>query len=64
MGIKLNAAWHRLHPMPSTPTLDQRVRWHVAHAKVCGCRKVPATVLAELTRRGLPIPTRRPKASR
>ena len=63
MGTKLNAVWHRQHSMPSKPTLDQRVRWHLAHAKACGCRAVPGTVVAELKRRGLPIPPRRPKTS-
>jgi hypothetical protein len=63
MGTKLNATWHQQHPMPSKPTLDQRVRWHVAHAKVCACREVPATVVAELKRRGLPIPAHRKTSS-
>jgi hypothetical protein len=48
----LNAAWHTSHPMPARATLAQRVDWHVAHAKVCGCRPMPATVVAELKRRG------------
>jgi hypothetical protein len=48
----LNAAWHDSHPMPPRATLDQRVTWHVAHAKACGCRPMPGTVVAELKRRG------------
>ena len=52
----LNAAWHDAHPMPPRPTLDQRVTWHVAHAKACGCRTMPPTVVAELKRRGLKAP--------
>jgi hypothetical protein len=55
----LNAAWHDAHPMPKNATLDQRVSWHVAHAKACGCRAIPATVAAELKRRGAPPPARR-----
>jgi hypothetical protein len=46
----LNAAWHRTHPMPARPTLAQRVRWHLAHAKHCACRPIPGTVRAELRR--------------
>ncbi|MGH7696674.1 MAG: hypothetical protein ACRENH_16925 [Gemmatimonadaceae bacterium] len=38
--------------MPQRATLDQRVKWHVAHAKACGCRAIPKTVLLELKRRG------------
>lgn len=37
--MPVNAAWHRSHRMPRNATLAQRVRWHVAHAKACGCRK-------------------------
>lgn len=58
----MNAAWHKSHPMPKNPSLSDRVRWHVAHAKACGCREMPPTVLAELGRRRgptRPIPRRR-----
>jgi hypothetical protein len=47
----MNALWHRRHAMPKTPSLEQRLRWQVAHAKACGCRKMPPTVVAELRRR-------------
>lgn len=53
----MNARWHELHPMPKNPTLAQRVTWHVAHAKQCGCRPMPATVIAAL--KSKPRPTRR-----
>ncbi len=50
----LNAAWHKAHRMPMRSTLDQRVDWHLAHAKACGCRTtLPATIVAELKRRGI-----------
>ena len=52
----LNAAWHDAHPMPARATLAKRVDWHVAHAKACGCRPMPATVVAELKRRGATKP--------
>jgi len=45
--------------MPMGSTLDQRVKWHVAHAKACGCREIPPTVLKELRRRGTKAPKRR-----
>jgi hypothetical protein len=54
----MNAAWHARHPMPKNASLDQRVRWHLAHAKACGCRKIPKTVIAELRARGATIPVR------
>ncbi|HEY0305149.1 MAG TPA: DUF3788 family protein [Longimicrobiales bacterium] len=55
----INATWHKRHPMPMGSTLDQRVKWHVAHAKACGCREIPPTVLKELRRRGTKAPKRR-----
>jgi hypothetical protein len=55
---RLNAAWHRAHRMPKHATLDQRVRWHVAHARHCACREMPATMRAELKARGIPLPQR------
>ena len=47
----MNAVWHDAHPMPPRATLAQRVDWHVAHARACECRPMPADVVAELTRR-------------
>jgi hypothetical protein len=32
--------------MPGKPSLEQRVRWHVAHARACGCRPMPKSVVA------------------
>lgn len=57
----INAAWHKKHPMGMGTTLDQRVTWHVAHAKACDCRKgqMPPTILKELKRRGEKPPTRK-----
>jgi len=45
---KLNRAWHESHVMPSTPTREQRIEWHAAHAEVCGCRPVPRSLEAEV----------------
>jgi hypothetical protein len=59
----MNATWHLKHPMPMRSTLDQRVEWHVALAKACGCREMPPTVLKELRRRGEEVPQRRPGRS-
>ena len=49
--MALNASWHAKHPMPKPATLEQRVQWHVAHAKACGCRPMPRSVSVELERR-------------
>ena len=42
----VNRAWHEAQPMPSNPTLQQRVAWHRAHALACGCRPVPEPIRA------------------
>lgn len=52
MPGKLNTKWHESHRMPPRATLDQRVKWHLAHAKACACRDMPAGIVAELKRRG------------
>jgi hypothetical protein len=41
---KVNAAWHAKHRMPARATLAQRAKWHVAHARHCGCRPMPESV--------------------
>jgi len=38
--------WHEQNRMPKNPTPQQRVEWHVEHAKHCQCRPIPARVLA------------------
>lgn len=45
---RINAAWHERNPMPKNPTEKERVEWHLAHAKECGCRPAPASLSAEL----------------
>lgn len=50
---KINAKWHQAHRMPKNATLDQRVAWHIAHAKACGCREIPASIRTAMKKRGL-----------
>ena len=50
--MALNAEWHRAHPMPKNPTMDQRIEWHLEHQRECGCRPgLPRLVQQELERR-------------
>ena len=61
----INATWHKGHPMPVRATPQQRLRWHLAHAKACGCRKPTASMLRELRRRaGKPASKGRPASWR
>ncbi|MGO9558748.1 MAG: hypothetical protein ACLPQS_17450 [Acidimicrobiales bacterium] len=57
MASELNRQWHAEHRLGSGASLDDRVRWHLEHAKVCGCRPIPDLVLAEIHRRGLDLET-------
>ena len=41
MKEKINAEWHRAHRMPKSPTLQQRLDWHLEHQKHCNCRETP-----------------------
>jgi len=50
----MNAAWHAKHIMPMRSTIAQRARWHVAHARHCGCREMPPTVRAYLAAQAAP----------
>ena len=44
----VNKAWHEDNPMPERPSKDQRIAWHVAHARACACREVPRSIRAEV----------------
>lgn len=56
---EINAIWHSRNPLPRAATLALRVAWHIKHAKACGCRAIPATVVEALRRQGRRIPARR-----
>jgi len=43
-----NVQWHKKHPMPTNPTLEERIRWHKSHARHCDCRPIPPSLLAEM----------------
>lgn len=49
----MNEAWHKNNIMPKNATREQRIQWHGAHAKACGCREVPLTLVDEMRKRKL-----------
>jgi hypothetical protein len=49
--MTLNARWHRAHPLGESASRSERIAWHVEHAAQCGCRPVPDSLSAEVTRR-------------
>jgi hypothetical protein len=54
---KLNKEWHQAHPMPAKATIDQRIAWHLEHAKHCSCRKIEGKLLEEMKKRHIQIPS-------
>jgi len=53
---KLSRDWHREHRMPAKATVEQRLEWHLEHAKYCGCRLIPVKVTDEIEKRGICAP--------
>ena len=48
-----NTEWHLKHQLPQNPTLDQRVKWHMEHARRCPCPSQDEDILEELKKRYL-----------
>jgi hypothetical protein len=46
--MRINATWHARHRMPTHPTLDERIAWHLEHERQCACREIPVALLAEM----------------
>lgn len=55
--MSINKAWHLKHKMPENPTTEQRIEWHLKHARNCGCRKIEGKIASEMKKRGIAIPT-------
>ena len=48
-----NTEWHLKHQLPQNPTLNQRVKWHMEHARRCPCPSQDEDILEELKKRYL-----------
>jgi hypothetical protein len=46
--VPLNKEWHRLNRMPPAATREQRIKWHVAHVRACGCRELPDSIKSDV----------------
>ena len=60
---RINADWHRANPMPANAKPDQRLAWHLAHAKACACRAIPDGVRKLMIERGVAVPVPKPDDS-
>ena len=46
--MKINKEWHQKNKMPKNPTLEERIKWHIEHAKNCTCREMPDSIRKEI----------------
>ena len=53
--MKLNKEWHIAHRMPKNPSYEQRLEWHIEHAKHCQCREIPGKLRTEIKKRNIKI---------
>jgi len=53
MKTKLNKEWHNANKMAKNATLEQRVDWHLEHAKNCKCRPIPKKLKLEIEKRNM-----------
>jgi hypothetical protein len=53
----VNVDWHRDHVLGQGAPLDERVTWHLEHARACACRPIPARIATEIQARGLDTST-------
>ncbi|MEW6027528.1 MAG: hypothetical protein AB1599_09580 [Planctomycetota bacterium] len=47
----LNRQWYLRHKMPANATLEQRIKWHLAHVRHCACGPIPDKLMAEIRKR-------------
>ncbi|MBA4058125.1 MAG: hypothetical protein C0490_25635, partial [Marivirga sp.] len=50
LAMKINKKWHLANLMPKNPTIEQRIEWHIEHAKECKCREIPTSILKEINK--------------
>ena len=48
---KLNREWHLAHKMPKNPSLEERIEWHIEHARYCKCREMPDSIKKAIAER-------------
>lgn len=53
--MKINKAWHLKNKMPKNATMDERVKWHLGHARNCQCQPLHGKILEEIKKRGLKV---------
>ncbi len=49
--MKRNFEWHLKNKFPQNPSTDQKVKWHLDHARNCPCPSADVEILKELKKR-------------
>jgi hypothetical protein len=44
----MDEQWHAAHPLGAKAPMERRIEWHLEHARVCGCRPIPASVQQQI----------------
>lgn len=52
---KINADWHLQNKMPEKATIEERIKWHIEHAKNCKCRPIPEKLMTEIKKRKISL---------
>lgn len=52
---KINKEWHLKNRMSKNPSFEERLNWHVEHAKNCNCREMPEKMKEEVKKRGIAL---------
>lgn len=40
----MNRAWHAKNKLSEGASEEERIKWHIAHQKNCGCRPIPKSL--------------------
>jgi hypothetical protein len=51
--MKRNDEWHSKNSLPQNSSIDQRVQWHMDHARNCSCPSFDEDILEEIKKRYL-----------
>ena len=51
--MNLNKEWHAKNRMRKNASIGERIAWHMAHARHCGCRPIPQSLMPEIQKREL-----------
>ncbi len=49
--MSINKVWHSKNKISPKATLGQKIQWHADHARECGCRPIPNSILQKMKER-------------